>query len=218
MNKTAVVIGSTGLIGRELVNQLCDSEAYSKVISLLRTPSGTQHKKLSEHIVDFDKTEDLKKYLQGADVLFSAMGTTRRQAGSKAAQRKVDFDYQYKTAKLASKIGVPKFVLVSSAGAKSNSLTFYMRIKGELEDAVMLLPFNSIQIMKPAQLDGDRIENRPTEKIGLKLMHGINKLGIAKKFRPVHAEILAAAMIRAAENSESARYEFDEIFDLVKNS
>jgi uncharacterized protein YbjT (DUF2867 family) len=212
--KKAIVIGSTGMVGSQLIIQLLDSDNYSQVISLGRRNCGIAHPKLIEHIVDFGKPETWQHLIQG-DVLFSALGTTLATAGSKDEQYKVDFTYQFNVARAAAENGVKGYVLVSSGGANSGSRNFYLKMKGKLEDEVNKLGFGYICIMRPAQLDGDRKEKRPTEKIALRVMHGINKVGLLRRYRPIMAYELASAMVAAASGNESRVYVMDEIFQLI---
>ena len=114
--KTAIVIGATGLVGSALTSQLLEHPEFSGVKVFVRRSTHLSHQKLREHIVDFDKIDDWKHLLQG-DVLFSAMGTTLNKAGSKAAQYRIDYTYQYNVAAAAASNGVPAYVLISSAGA-----------------------------------------------------------------------------------------------------
>jgi uncharacterized protein YbjT (DUF2867 family) len=211
--KKALIIGATGMVGAELTRQLLEDKNYGEIVSFVRRASGVSHPKLTEHIVDFDKPESWKGLVTG-DVLFSAMGTTIANAKTKDNQYKVDFTYQYETVRMASENGVPVYVLVSSAGASSRAVAFYMNMKGELEDAVKKLPFQYLHIFRPGQLDGDRKENRAGERIALKLMYVINKAGIARRYRPIHATQLAKAMIIAAGTTSSGTYTLDEIFRL----
>lgn len=214
-NKTAIVIGSTGMVGKELVNQLITSNHYSSIVSLVRRPSGVSNPKLKEHIIDFDQPETWKNLVKG-DELFSCLGTTIAQAKTKEAQYKVDYTYQYNVAKIASDNGVDNFVLVSSAGANVNSKTFYIKMKGELDEAVQHLPFEYISIIRPGQLTGNRTENRLGEKIGLAVMNSLNKIGILKRYKPITFKDVAKAMIHAAKKQKSATYTLDEVHKLAK--
>ena len=215
--KTVLVIGATGMTGTELIKKLLDTEEYSKVISFVRRATGTTHPKLTEHIVDFDDMANWKYLLKG-DVLFSAMGTTLKNAGSKAAQYKIDYTFQYEAAMYAAENGVSTYVLISSVGANANSLNFYQRMKGELDNAVQQLGFNTIVILRPGQLYGNRTEKRSAEKFALQMMFIFNKIGLLKKLRPIHASQLANAMIVAATLNKTSIYTLTEIFDLINES
>lgn len=213
--KTALVIGSTGLVGTQLIHQLLDNTEYSEVISLGRRNSGITHPKLKEHIINFDKPNSWKDLVKG-DVLFSTMGTTIKTAGSQANQFRVDYTYQYQTAKIASENGVPVYVLVSSAGANSKSFIFYSQIKGKLEDDVKKLLFKTIHILQPGPLDGDRKEDRKAEKQSLKFIYFLNKIGLLRKYRPIQGSEVARFMISAADKETSGVYRLDELFN-IKN-
>ena len=149
--KKAIVLGSTGMVGTQLIDLLLQSNDYAEVVSLVRRASGITHPKLNEQIVDFDKPETWSEFVKG-DVLFSCMGTTIAKAKIKDNQYKIDYTYQYNVAEAASKNGVPTYVLVSSAGANENSVTFYTHIKGQLDADVQKLPFKVITILRPGQL------------------------------------------------------------------
>jgi uncharacterized protein YbjT (DUF2867 family) len=196
-NLSAVIIGATGLVGRELVQHLLNDPRFSRVVLLVRRRSGATHPKLIEQVINFELPSTWQHLVRG-DVLFSALGTTLKQAGSKEAQYQVDFHYQYAAAKAAAENGIPIYVLVSAAMANSRSRIFYSRMKGELEDAVKKLPFTSVQILQPGLLTGNRKEKRLGEVLGEKLLRGLNVLGIAKKQRPVPAAVVAKAMVNAA--------------------
>ena len=213
--KKAIVIGATGMVGTQLIKQLIENETYSEIVSLVRRSSGITHPKLKEQIINFDEPENWSNVVTG-DVLFSTLGTTLAQAKNKEAQFEVDFTYQFTVAKIAAKNGVSNYVLISSAGANSNSIVFYTSMKGKLEDAVKRLPFNVISIIRPGQLAGDRTEKRTSEKIGLSVMHFINKLGMMKRYKPICAHKVARAMINAAEKKESGTYTLDKVFELAE--
>lgn len=213
--KKAIVIGSTGMVGTQLIQLLLESEEYTEIVSLVRRSSGITHPKLAEYTVDFDKPETWSNLVTG-DVLFSSLGTTIAHAKTKENQFKVDFTYQYSVAEVAAKNGVTRYVLVSSAGANSNSNTFYMNMKGKLDEAVQSLPFEVISILRPGQLDGDRIVKRFGEKVGLKVMTFLNKLGLFLRYKPIHASLVALAMINAANKNKSETYALEKVFELAK--
>ena len=214
--QTAIVIGATGLVGRHLVDLLLKNNQVSKVKSFVRRKSGVEHPKLEEHVVDFDTPKTWKEKLTG-DVLFSAMGTTLKKAGTKEKQYKIDVTYQYKTAKHAAENKVSKYVLVSSPGANEKSMFFYSQIKGELDNKVKKLPFEHISIIKPSVLVGNRNEKRLGEELSIKIGGWITKIPGLKKYRPIKGKTVAKAMIRAAENNSMSyqEYELGELFDLA---
>jgi len=213
--KKAVVIGGTGMVGVQLIKLLIETDEFLEIVSLVRRSSGVKHSKLNEHIIDFDKPETWSQWVTG-DVLFSTLGTTLAKAKSKDNQYRIDFEYQYITAEIAAKNGITNYVLVSSAGASSKSTIFYSQMKGKLEDAVSVLPFKTISILRPGQLDGERTEKRAGEKAGLSVMYFMNKLGLLKRYRPIQAEQVARAMINAARKTESASYTLAEMHKLAE--
>ena len=213
--KKAIVIGGTGMVGTQLVKLLLENQDYSEVVSLVRRASGVVHPKLKEQIFDFDKPEEWVNFVAG-DVLFSTLGTTLAQAKTKEAQFKVDFTYQFAVAEIAAQNGIPVYVLVSSAGADSKSAVFYSNMKGKLDDAVKALPFKVISILRPGQLDGNRIETRTSEKMALSVVYALNKIGILRKYRPIQAVDAAKAMIHASEKQISAIYTLNEVHELAR--
>lgn len=142
----ALVIGATGATGKDLVNKLLEDKDFQEVHAFVRRPLNIKNEKLKAHVVDFEKPEEWKDLVKG-DVAFSCLGTTLKDAGSKDAQRKVDFDYQYQFAKNAKENEVEDYILVSSYGANPNSKIFYSRMKGELEKEVKNLHFNKMNLL-----------------------------------------------------------------------
>ena len=213
-NITAIVIGATGLVGTNLVQLLLRDARFSVIKIFTRRSTSFRNPKIKEHIIDFDKPEQWQHEVSG-DVLFSALGTTLKQAGSKEAQYKIDHEYQYKFAKAAAQNNVPVYVLVSSAMASEKSKIFYTRMKGELERDIRQLPFQYIHIIQPGMLVGNRKESRPGEKIGIAVLRFLNKLGIAKQQKPVDASIVARAMINVSfkKNDKMNVYSLLQVFE-----
>jgi uncharacterized protein YbjT (DUF2867 family) len=151
------------------------------------------------------------------DVLFSALGTTIKKAGSKEAQYKIDFTYQYEVARAASENGVRHYVLVSSAGASPQSGLFYSRMKGELEEAVKRFSFSHIHILQPGILKGNRDEFRLGERIGVGLLSVAGVIPGLQKYRPVPAQTVAQAMINASfrEAERIETWTLENVFSLA---
>ena len=192
--KTALVIGATGATGTSLVKQLLENGHYSFIDVFARKEAALSHPKLTWHVVDFDALEIWKDQIRG-DVLFSALGTTLKIAGSKEAQYKIDYTYQHDVAKAAAENGVPSLLLVSSTGSSSKSPFFYAKIKGQLEDAVSKMNFKQVHIFRPPFLDRGSFL-RSNEKSGIKFMNMVNKLGVMRSQMPMPVEFLAKQMIR----------------------
>jgi len=193
----ALLIGATGATGKDLLRLLLNDNYFTHVDIFVRRNLIIQHQKLSVHVIDFDNPEQWKHLVKG-DVLFSCLGTTLKAAGSKAAQRKIDFDYQYQFARAARENNVNSYILVSSAFADPNSVTFYAKIKGELEVAVKALAFPALTIFNPPMLVR-KATDRPMEVMGLKVIHFLNKIGLFSSQKPLPTEILAQAMVNAAK-------------------
>ena len=214
--KTALVIGATGLVGSELTNLLLADDRFDKVKVFVRRSTGKQHPKLEEHRVNFDSVPAWQSLLTG-DVLFSSLGTTLKQAGSKEAQYKIDFTYQYNVAKAAAENGVTQYVLVSSAGASPQSRLFYSRMKGELEKAVQTFSFAHIHILQPGILQGERDEFRLGERIGVGMLSVTRYIPGLQKYKPIPGATVAQAMINAAfrEQEKVDVWDLDKVFELA---
>jgi uncharacterized protein YbjT (DUF2867 family) len=214
--KSAIVIGGTGLVGRQLVHLLLEDTRFSKVYLYGRRSIGIQNSKLEEILIDFNKPDTWQKLVTG-DILFSTLGTTLKQAGGKQAQYKIDHTYQFQFAEAAAYNDVPVYVLVSSASASPDSKIFYSRMKGELERDVKKLPFKSINILQPSLLVGERENARFGEGAGYKVLSALNSIGLFKKYRPIRDREVAMAMIKAGLNAANGVHIFtlDHIFPLA---
>lgn len=207
MKKIALIIGATGATGKDLVAQLLADEQFDEVRIFVRRSVSIQHEKLRVHIVNFDKIEEWKGELQG-DVLFSALGTTIKQAGSQKEQWRIDYTYQYEVAKAARENGVQTLALVSSAWATADSKVFYTRMKGQLEEDVKNLGFRSLYIMRPPSLirkDTDRFG----ERVSVKILLMLNKIGILRSIRPMPTSQVAHAMITMAKQAKEGVFTFE---------
>ena len=193
----ALVIGATGATGKDLVSQLLTDKGYDEVNVFVRRPLAVENPKLKTHIVNFDKPEEWKDLVKG-DVAFSCLGTTLKAAGSKEAQRKVDYDYQYHFAKAAKENEVEDYILVSSYGANPRSKIFYSRMKGELEQSIKDLHFNKLTIFQPGMLERKDSE-RTGEVLGGKIIKFANKFGVLTQQKPLPTEVLAKAMINSSK-------------------
>ena len=178
----AIVVGATGAVGRDLVEALCADPRYTEVRTFTRRELG----------VDFERTEGWHDLVQG-DVIFSALGTSKKQAGSKEAQYHIDHDYQLMFATFAKQNGVRHMVLVSSAGADTGSSFFYMKLKGVIERDVEALGFAGLTIVQPPSLIRKHAK-RPLETISVKALQALNAIGLFKSMAPISTEIVAQCM------------------------
>ena len=208
----ALIIGATGATGKDLVTQLLADDTYSQVHCFVRKPLTLTHPKLYAHVVDFETPEAWADLLRG-DVAFSCLGTTLAVAGSKEAQWRVDYDYQYNFAEHCCNNGVPTFVLISAAGAKAQSKLFYNRMKGQLEDAIKALGFARLLIFQPSVLVR-KGSDRKGEQLGLKMIVFLNKLGLFKRYRPMPTAVLAQKIRKEVATAAKGVHTFtlDEIF------
>lgn len=206
--KTAIIIGSSGLVGSHLVEQLIQSPYYSKLILLNRRKSAFTHPKIEERLINFDQP-DLSG-LSGDDI-FCAIGTTIKKAGSKEAQYKIDCEYPTQFAKILRSTVTSQFILVSSLGAKEESSNFYLSTKGHLEENLTKLHFHSLLILRPSLIMGNRQEFRLGEKIAVVVMKALSPLmmGSLKKYKGVQASAIATKMIAVANQNLNGKHIFE---------
>lgn len=195
----ATVIGATGLIGGYLLELLLKDDHFDSVRVLVRRPFVADHPKLEKKLVDFTDAESFRLALEGCDVVFCSIGTTQKKVkGDKEAYRKIDYDITVNAARFSKLNGCETFVFVSSVGASSKSKNFYLKLKGEIEDAVRSVGLKHVHIMRPSLLTGDRKEFRLSEKIAQWVIPVFSFL-LPKKYRPVKAKDVAAEMARIAK-------------------
>lgn len=211
----ALIIGATGATGKDLLKLLLEDNYYTEVCIFVRKNTGLTHPRLTEHVVSFDKPEAWEDLVHG-NVAFSCLGTTLKDAGSKTNQWKIDYDYQLQFAKAAKKNGVSKFILVSAFGAKPDSKVFYSKMKGQLEEDIKKLSFESLTIFKPGMLVRKKT-NRIMEVIGSKIITLLNRFGIFRSQKPLPTATLAQAMSNASKlnSKELLIVKLEEIFTLA---
>lgn len=208
-SKIALVVGASGLIGKQVVELLLKDAIYSEVIVLVRKSFLPTHQKLKEIVFDFDNPDSS---VVRADDVFCCLGTTMKKAGSKEAFRKVDYEYPLSIARLALKNGAQQLLIVTALGADANSLFFYNRVKGEVEQQLIQLNYPKLKIFRPSLLLGDRNENRVGEKFGELLFSVVSPLmvGPLKRYRAIDSAKVARAMVTLAqEKSSSAVSSYD---------
>jgi len=216
--KTALLLGATGLVGSHVLEQLYVDDRYDSVVVFSRKSLKNRHPKLIEHLVDFNDFKAWQKHLMGED-LFSCLGTTMKNAGSKEAQYLVDYTYPYNIAKRAKLNGVMNYALISSVGANENSKVFYTKMKGELDRDISSLFFKRTIIVRPSFIDGERNEKRLGEQLGLKIMRALKFIPFISKYRPMPAGDIAHCMIEAMNDKKISGKkiftlnEIDETYD-----
>ncbi|RYG05736.1 MAG: NAD-dependent epimerase/dehydratase family protein [Chitinophagaceae bacterium] len=196
--KTAVVIGSTGMIGELLVQYLIRDPAYSMIRLLVRKPVRITDPKIEVAMTDFNNPDDYAQKIGTGDVIFSCVGTTQSSVkGDLSAYRKIDFDIPVNAARHGLKAGFKKLLIVSSVGADSKAGNFYLKLKGETEDALKAIGLEALHIYQPSLLMGKRKENRLMEKVAQAVMPvlSIFLLGNLKKYKPVSGEKVAQRMV-----------------------
>jgi uncharacterized protein YbjT (DUF2867 family) len=210
--ETAAVIGATGLIGSHLVQLLQEDDYFETVRLLVRRPVSFQHPKLQIKLVNFSDPESYKLAIDGSQTVFCAVGTTQKKVkGDQEAYRKVDYDIPVNAASFCAETGAENFLLVSSVGANSKSKNFYLQLKGEVEEDVQQFPIRSISIFRPSILLGHRQESRPGEKIAQILMQLFSFvfIGSFRKYKPIQAKAVAAAMITTAKRAQPGRFFYE---------
>jgi uncharacterized protein YbjT (DUF2867 family) len=197
--KIALVAGATGLVGGLLIKTLLDAPDYTRVYALTRRPYGKDHPRLANRVVVFERMAEQLKGLSANDA-FCCIGTTIAEAGTQEAFREVDLGRVMQFAQAARAAQVTRFVVVSSVGADPRSKKFYLRTKGEMEQAIAAAGFASVDILQPSLLLGPRKQLRPLEITGRIFAPLINPLltGSREAYRAIPAEVVAKAMLGAA--------------------
>jgi uncharacterized protein YbjT (DUF2867 family) len=215
--RTALIAGGSGLVGGHLLGQLLETPEYSRVVALVRRPLPLSDPKLEQVVVDFTA---LEKVRIDCDDAFCCLGTTIKQADSKDGFRAVDKTAVLAFAWAAQRNGARRFFVVSAMGASAQSRVFYNRIKGETEEALMVLAFPTLAIFRPGLLLGSRPQIRFGERIAAIFMWLAEPLliGRLRKYRPIAASVVARAMVRCSFGREGQGvliFPSDEIQDLA---
>ncbi len=218
MNKSALIFGSSGLVGSALLKMLLESSTYNKVVVFVRKNQRLTHPKMDQVIVDFDHIDAISDWIKGNDI-FICLGTTMAKAGSKEAFYKVDYTYVMQVASLAASNQVKKMIIISSMGADPDSSIYYSRVKGKVERDLQKFKFDAIYILRPSLLLGERKEKRVGERIAIILSKwtGFIFNGPLRKYKPIYDKNVAAAMLLLANGNLTGThiYESREIEQIV---
>ena len=217
--KTALVFGSSGLIGGHLLNELIQSDNYNKIKLFVRSDPGSNHSKTEIIKTDFNNLENHKEDIKGDDCFF-CIGTTKQNSPDKNEYKRVELDVPKKIAQIAKSNLVNSFVFVSSGYADPNSSGDYLKFKGLVEEELKRLSFSKLGIMRPSFLMGDRKEKRVGEKVGIFIFKLLSPLflGPLKKMKPIHSKKVAKAMIKITNGDFKQNvFESNEIVE-VSNS
>lgn len=210
--RSALLVGATGLIGSYLLARLTASAHYGAVTVWTRSPLPRQDPKLAVRTIDFDRLE--QEHVAAEDV-YCALGTTIKKAGSQAAFRKVDYEYPVALARAAARDGAKRLLVVSALGASAQSGIFYNQVKGEMEQAVLAAGVPATFLFRPSLLSGPRSEPRLGEQVGLVVGALLGPL--LGRYRPIHGDLVAAAMLAAAQSGMSGRiFESEQIRRLAR--
>ena len=215
--KTALIFGSSGLVGKSLLNQIINNSNYSKAKIFVRSSLEISDQKVEIINTDFKDLEIIKNLITGDDCFF-CIGTTKKNSPNKSEYRRVELDLPKKIAQISKSNNVKSFIFVSSGFADPKNSGDYLKFKGLVEEEIKNLNFEKIGILRPSFLLGNRKENRVGEKIGIFIFKLLSPLfvGPFKKMKPIHSEIVAKAMIQIAnEDIQQIIFESNEISDLV---
>jgi len=217
--KIVMLAGASGLVGKNALDAFLDSPDTGRVFAITRRPLGREHSRLANRIVQFENIETQLKGLT-CHVAVCCLGTTIGQAGSEAAFRRVDVDYVLSFARTAKAAQAQRFIVVSSAGADKQSKNFYLRTKGEMEEAVAGVGFTSLDILQPGPLLALRNPMRPLELGALLLMPLVNPFlrGERQAFRGISAKTVGAGIVGAVRSGRRGvqRYTYDGIEALAR--
>ncbi|QYA24790.1 NAD(P)H-binding protein [Gramella sp. MT6] len=211
--KTAIILGATGLTGGLLLDKLIQDDRYQKILVFTRNHVRQKHEKIEEYLIDLFELDQFQNLFK-ADEVYCCVGTTKQKTPDKEKYRKVDFCIPATAAKLSKKNKINTFQVISAMGADQNSRIFYNRVKGEMEGAVMEQKISKTYILQPSLIGGEREESRPLEYIWKKIMNVGDHLLVGKlqKYRTIHPATIADAMIYLANNEyRSGIIQNDEI-------
>jgi uncharacterized protein YbjT (DUF2867 family) len=195
---SVLLVGATGLVGRECLRLLLADNGYDRIVVVTRRPLSpdVRSPKLETHVVDFDHLNEYDQ-LFNVDAIICALGTTIRLAGSRTRFRTVDYEYPMAFARLGRRHGCGHFLVVSALGANAKSRMFYNRVKGDLEEALKAVSYPRLTIVRPSLLLGPRAELRLGEEVAKRVSRWLGPI-VPRAFKPVEARVVATALVRAA--------------------
>ena len=217
--KTALVFGSSGLVGSHLVRLLNKNSIYEKIKLFVRSTSEIKTSKIEIINTDFNNLSNHKEDINGDDCFF-CIGTTKKNTPDKDEYRRIEYDIPVEIAKIAKSNSINSFFYVSSGFADPKSSSAYLKNKGQVEEELIKLNFSILGIMRPSFLVGNRKEKRPGEEVGIFFFKIFSPLllGPLKKMRPIQSEKVAKLMIKVAnENLKKTIFESNEIAELALN-
>ena len=217
--KTALLFGSSGLVGGHLLNQLIKDTNYSKIKLFVRSDAEISDPKVEIIKTDFNSLENHKEDIKGDDCFF-CIGTTKQNSPDKDDYRRVELEIPKEVAQIAKSNLVNSFIFVSALYANPESSGEYIRLKGQVEEELKELNFPKLAILRPSLLIGDRKEKRVSEMIGIFVFKLLSPLllGPLKKMKPIHSETVAKAMIAVIQNDiQQHTLESNEIVEVFKN-
>ncbi|PLS08562.1 NAD(P)H-binding protein [Neobacillus cucumis] len=196
----ALILGASGLVGKELVKILVQQKRYEKIILLVRRPIEIKESVLELHTVDFNHLGNYSELFNNVTDVYCCLGTTIKKAKTREAFRKVDYVYPLEAAKVAKSRGVENFLIITAMGANPKSSFFYNRVKGEIEESLTMVFLPAINIFRPSLLLGEREEFRFGERLAANVSGFLNKLmvGPLRPYRAIEAKKVAAAMAAVA--------------------
>jgi uncharacterized protein YbjT (DUF2867 family) len=204
MAKVALLAGTTGLIGSQLLDLLLQSSDYEKVIAISRKPLDKVHPKLTNLVCELNQLQNHVSELKADDV-FCCLGTTMKNAKTKEAFRAVDYDAPLALAKIAKENGAKQYLIISALGANKDSSIFYNKVKGEVEEAIAQIGFDSFHIFQPSLLTGPRKEQRTGEEAA-QVFYKIFGFLIPKKYASIESVKVARAMVALAKEEKRGRF------------
>jgi uncharacterized protein YbjT (DUF2867 family) len=220
---TATIIGASGMTGSYLFNLLLQDKTFKTIRLIVRHNVSKATPNMEVKMVDFEDAAAFKNAIAGSDVVFCCIGTTKKNVkGNKELYRKIDYNIPVNAANYCKQNGCEKLVIVSAVGANSKSGNFYLRLKGEVEDAIKTSGIKAIHIMQPSMLLGHRNEKRLGESFfqGIMKFFSFAMIGRGQKYKSIHARVLALAMVNAAKNNAEGcfTYQYTDIVQLANPS